>query len=211
MRDPMKPRNLTDIPNPTFGAMVRALLRGEAKTLGEAYRQLEGAMKYTKAERLEMVLAGWKATPPHLDGNDWSRADQSYWFDRLDEVLHGDEGRGATSFGAAVLSARALLAALQPAEVRPSPAILAAAHEVQRCAEIEGGAMETADAGVALARLVLAEVRPDEPAPPEVRGEVEHVPTSSGKRKVLMAYLPDDAPFGNRESVTVRIVPGGGR
>mgnify|MGYP000872271396 CR=1 FL=1 len=104
-----------------------------------------------------------------------------------------------------------LLAAHQPAAVRPSVAILAAAHEVQRCAEIEGGAMETADAGVALARLVLAEVRPDEPAPPEVRGEVEHVPTSSGKRKVLMAYLPDDAPFGNRESVTVRIVPGGGR
>jgi hypothetical protein len=117
----MKPRNLTDIPNPTFGAMVRALLRGEAKTLGEAYRQLEGAMKYTKAERLEMVLAGWKATPPHLDGNDWSRADQSYWFDRLDEVLHGDEGRGATSFGAAVLSARAAIDARRQRATKAAP------------------------------------------------------------------------------------------
>lgn len=125
------------------------------------------------------------------------------------DAYPGERSDGKVTIDEADL--RALLAALQPAEVRPSPAILAAAHEVQRCAEIEGGAMETADAGVALARLVLAEVRPDEPAPPEVRGEVEHVPTSSGKRKVLMAYLPDDAPFGNRESVTVRIVPGGGR
>ena len=77
------------------------------------------------------------------------------------DAYPGERSDGKVTIDEADL--RALLAALQPAEVRPSPAILAAAHEVQRCAEIEGGAMETADAGVALAALVLAEVRHDEP------------------------------------------------